>query len=440
MDNSRTVRRYYAYRATTANGFWMPYAYVYLLQQGYGEATFGLANAAFLFTMVVAEIPAGYVGDRVGRRASLAVGNLLAAVVFGLYAVVGSEIQVVALFAVWGVGYAFHSAAGEAWLYDLLNERDGGTIDEFARASGRSETVSLLTSAAGALAATPLYWVDPALPFLANALLSGAGLPVLVALPSTRGESETVASIRGTVRLLGAQAARPEIRWLVVYTALFNALLSVTRWLEQPALTAAGVPLAGFGALYASFQLVSAAGTSTTGWLQDSLGAKRFFLLLAPLVGVAYGLVAVLPAFVVPVVYLRRVLARVVGPLRNQYLNDRLDGDRRATMLSGVSMVLTLASGASAAVFGPVAGGARAALVPAACRDGRRRRRGSVVGNDSTSATGTGRPDDPVRDGGRRLTTCLCGGRRPPGPLSADVRPVVRRSSFESERTSTSRK
>jgi MFS family permease len=352
-ENSRTVHLYYAYQTTTANGFWIPYAYVYLLELGFGEATFGFANAAFLFTMVAAEIPAGYVGDRFGRRVSLGVGNLLATAVFGLYAFVGSTPQIVALFAVWGVGYAFHSAAGEAWLYDLLDGSD--TTDEFARVSGRSETASLLSSAGGALAATPLYWVNPALPFLANALLSGVGIAVLAALPSTGDGPETTFSARRVVRMLRAQARRPEIRWLVVYTALFNPLLSMTRWLEQPALKAAGVPLAGFGALYASFQVVSAAGTWTTGWLQDSVGPKRFFLLLAPLVGLAYGLVAVVPAFVVPVVYLRRVLARVVGPLRNQYLNDRFDGASRATMLSGVSMVLTLASGVSAAVFGPIA-------------------------------------------------------------------------------------
>ena len=352
--DDRTIRLYYAYRATTSNGFWMPYGYVYLLEQDLGETALGFANAAFLFAMVAAELPAGYVGDRLGRRASLTAGNLLATAVFGLYAVVGTTPQAVALFAVWGVGYAFHSAAGEAWLYDLLDGSDDDATGEFARVSGRSETVALLASAGGALAATPLYWVDPALPFLANALLSAAGLALLAAMPSTRVDGRAF-SVRRAVRMLRVQAGRPEVRWLVVYAALFNLLLSMTRWLEQPALKTAGVPLVGFGALYASFQLVSAAGTSTTGWLQDSLGARRFFMLLVPLVGAAYGLVVVLPAFVVPVVYLRRVLARVVGPLRDQYLNDRFEGFSRATMLSGVSMALTAASGAGSAVFGPVA-------------------------------------------------------------------------------------
>jgi len=353
--NVRTVLLYYAYQTTTANGFWIPYGYIYLLEHGYDEATFGFANAAFLFTMVAAEVPAGYVGDRLSRRASLAAGNLIATVVFGLYAFVGSALQVIALFSVWGIGYAFHSATGEAWLYDLLEGSEDGTTDDFARVSGRSETASLLASAGGALAATPLYLVDPVLPFLANALLSAAGVPLLVAIPATRGDYGTEFSVRRAVRILRIQIARPGVRWLVAYTALFNLLLSMTRWLEQPALKAAGIPVAGFGVLYASFQLISAGGTLTTGWLKDTLGVKKVFLLLAPLIGVSYGLIVVVPGFVVPVVYLRRILSRVLGPLRNQYLNDRLDGFGRATVLSGVSMILTLASGVSAAVFGPIA-------------------------------------------------------------------------------------
>ena len=355
-DQRRTILLYYAYRATTANGFWMPYGYVYLLERGYGESVFGLANAAFLFTMVATEIPAGYVGDRFGRRSSLAIGNAIAAAVFGLYAFAGTARQVVALFTLWGVGYAFHSETGEAWLYDVLDQTDGnGSTDDFARTSGRSVTASLLSSSVGALAATPLYLADPALPFVANAALSAAGLPVLALLPATRSDSGADFSVRKAVRALRAQAGRPAVRWLVAYAALFNMLLSMTRWLEQPALRDAGAPLVWFGALYASFQLVAAVGTSTTGWIQERLGALWFFPLLAPLVGIVYGSLALLPAMVFPVIYLRRILSRVMGPIKNQYLNDRLDGAGRATILSGASMVLTLASGAGSAAFGSVA-------------------------------------------------------------------------------------
>lgn len=355
-SDRRTILSYYAYKATTSNGFWMPYAYVYLQQQGYGPSVFGLANAAFLFTMVVMEIPAGYIGDRLGRRVSLGVGNVLAAGVFTLYAFTTAEWHVVALFAAWGIGYAFHSATGEAWLYDLLDgERDRSDANRFAHFSGRSETVALAVSAAGALAATPLYWVDPAFPFLANATLSAAGVPLLAVLPSTRTELETRFSVRKAIGTLRTLSSRPEIRWLVAYVALFNLLFSMTRWLEQPSLESSGVPLVGFGVLYAAFQLVSAAGTSTTGWIQENIGAERFFLLLVPVCGLVYGAVAVVPMFIIPVIFLRRTLGRIVTPIRDQYLNDRLNEGGRATALSGVSMVLSTTSAFGNAVVGPIA-------------------------------------------------------------------------------------
>lgn len=354
-EDRRTFLTYYAYQATTSHGFWMPYAYVFLLQQGFDEATFGFANAAFLFSMVLAEVPAGYVGDRFGRRASLALGNLLSTGVFGLYVLAGTTWHVVLLFAVWGVGFAFHSATGDAWLYDLLADADGSSTDEFAHLSGRSATASLAVSAGGALAATPLYWFDPSLPFLANAALSALGVPLLAALPATRDGFESTVSVREALQMLRVQAGRPEVRWLVGYVALFNVLFSMTRWLEQPALDAAGVPLAGFGVLYAAFQLTSAAGTSTTGWVQATLGARTFFLLLAPLCGLVYGAVAVVPMVVIPVIFLRRTLGRVITPILNKYLNDRLDGVGRATVLSGVSMAFSTSSGVANAAVGPIA-------------------------------------------------------------------------------------
>ncbi|SDJ90810.1 hypothetical protein SAMN05216226_111123 [Halovenus aranensis] len=132
-------------------------------------------------------------------------------------------------------------------------------------------------------------------------------------------------------------------------------MFSATRWLEQPTLESISVPLVAFGVLYASFKLVTAGAMMTTGWIEDTLGPRRFFLLLAPLCAIAYATIAVVPLFVLPVIYLRRVLGRISGPIRNQYVNDRLDDAGRATVLSGVSMVFRLASGVTSAAFDPIA-------------------------------------------------------------------------------------
>lgn len=352
-EHKRTLWTYYLFKATRSYGFIVPFTVIYIRQQGYGLDLIGMTQAAFLIAVVTAEVPAGYVADRIGRRRTLAIGNGLVAVVFGSFTFIDSAGGWIGLYTLWGLAWSFHSAIGDAWLYAFLDASDDA--DTFARINGRGHSVELVVSAAAAVVAGGLYMLHPDLPFFANAGLSTLGIPMVLALPRRGDDQRVSVSIREVMRVFRTQLTRPEMRWLIVYTAIFNALFSVTRWLEQPSLEAVGFPVAGFGLIYATFKFVTAGAMMTTGWVQEHLGPRLFFIALAPVCALAYASIAVVPLFVIPVIYLRRALNRVSGPIRNQYFNDRLGDVGRATVLSGVSMVLHLASGVSSAVFGQVA-------------------------------------------------------------------------------------
>ena len=70
---------------------------------------------------------------------------------------------------------------------------------------------------------------------------------------------------------------------------------------------------------------------------------------------VAFVLGALFPVFLVPTFFLYRSVRSVVQPVQNQYLNDRLADVGRATVLSGVSMVLSLSSGLLKLALGGIA-------------------------------------------------------------------------------------
>jgi MFS family permease len=352
-DHKRTIWVYYLYKMTTSYGFILPFSVIYIRQQGFGLGVIGVTQSAFLLSVVVMEMPAGYVADRLGRRPTLAIGSVLTAIALGSFPLIGSASGWITLYALWGVAWAFHSAIGDAWLYAFLDSRDLSA--EFARTSGRASSSQLFMSAVAAAIAGGLYVLNPDFPFVANAGLAVIGIPLVLSLPGAQGEGSTTPSVREMLHVLHLQVQRPEIRWLVLYAALFNALFSVTRWLEQPSLEAVGVPIAGFGLLFASFKLVSAGAMLTTGWIQKVMGPQTFFLLLTPFAALAYSTLALVPALVVPVLYFRRVVASVSGPIRNQYFNDRIGDVGRATILSGVSMVLSLASGLTSVLFGQIA-------------------------------------------------------------------------------------
>ncbi|GAB7013241.1 MFS transporter [Halolamina salina] len=351
------VRRYYAYRATLTNGFYLPVSVIYMEAQGLGLAEIGFVQGVFLFGMVAGELPTGYLADYLGRRRTLALGNAVTATVMAGFVFASSTEAFTGLFLLWAVAWTLRSGTSDAWLYELLAEND--LDDEFARLSGRAESVLLVISAGAALAAGFLYTADPALPFVANAVTAGLGLPILFTLPPTGGttDDEPTMTVLRAVSLLREQFTRPSIGWLIVYAALFNVVFSVTRVFEQPALREVGVPVAGLGVVYAGFKLVSAAATGAAGAVQDRLGTRGVMLSLIPIFGVLYASFAVVPLLLVPAVFARRAVSQLVRPVRNEYFNDRLENVGRATVLSGVSMALSLASGTANVLGGRVAEG-----------------------------------------------------------------------------------
>ncbi|APW97156.1 MFS transporter [Halobiforma lacisalsi AJ5] len=380
MAVPRTVRwTYYLYRATTSSGFIVPISVLYLLDRGYGLEFVALAQATFSITLVATQVPSGYLADRIGRRSTLVLGTVLRTVGLAGYLLVDFAAGYLALKVFVGSAWAFRSGTADAWLYELLGIY--GEPDEFARLEGRGSTLLFTTSAASAVIGGVLYGVSPELPFLVNAALAALGLPLLVALPKTgkgagsatdcpgpdpghdhdpdrdpdRDNEPNRHRLRDGLRSLRREFTRPAVGWVVVYTGLLFLLFDLSRTFEQPALEAVGLPVAGLGVLYAGFKLVSAGAASTVGWLQDRLGTRRTLALAAPVLGAAYVVPLFVPAAIVPALFLYRSSRAVLRPIRNQYLNDRLGDTDRATVLSGVSMVSSLAAAAARVVGGELA-------------------------------------------------------------------------------------
>ncbi|WP_247731440.1 MFS transporter [Halovivax limisalsi] len=357
----RVVWHYYAYRVTTSIGLYLPVGVVFLTEvRNFGLDAVGTIMAAYLVAMLLAELPTGYLGDRVGRRASLAVGSAVTATAMAAWPLLETPLQYLCINVFWATGTTFRSGTASALLYEILDET--GSADQFARISGRAATLRLLASAIGALAAGLLVTVDWSAPFLANAALAALGIPLLVTLPRVDGETRHSGGqpsfrVRDALRTIRLQTSRPDIRWFVAYTALFYGVYQLGMAFEQPAMRAAGVPVAGLGAVYAGFKFVSAGAASTAGWLQDRLGARGVYLGIAPVVGIAFASAAVWPVLVVPALFVSRGASAVSRPIRNQYLNDRLDDVGRATVLSGASMVLSVCAAILDVVGGVIATG-----------------------------------------------------------------------------------
>jgi predicted MFS family arabinose efflux permease len=349
----------YLYHVTLSLGFYVPVNVVYLLDQDFSLAFVGLTWTVFSFSLLAAEIPTGYLGDRIGRRRTLVLGSACRIVGIGGYAFADAAATFLLLKVFTGVGWALRSGTTDAYVYELLGAN--GSEDAFTRITGRSNAAQLATSALTALAGGGLYAWRPTAPFIASASLAAVGIPVLLALPPVADDAEDPFSLRDATRTIRRQVGRPDVRWLVAYTGLLLVTFALTRTFEQPALQGIGVSPTGLGALYAAFKLASAVGGATVGALHERLGTEPLLVALAPVLAIAYAAILVAPMAFLPLAFTYRLVKQVIVPVRNQYLNDRLADVGRATVLSGVSLLLTLFAGlgrlagsALVGAFGPI--------------------------------------------------------------------------------------
>lgn len=344
-----SVLQYYAYKATKAVEFYRPVMYLFFLAQGLSFTQIVVLEAIYNLTTVVGEVPTGYVGDRVGRRNSLLVGTALIALVLVAIGLASEFATFAVLYALWSMGYNFRSGSEDAWLYDTLV--DDATEDAFAHVRGRGEAAALGVGVVAAVVGGYLGSVDLSLPWFVAAAVTGLGAVVLltVAEPeSTERAATRQLGFRGTLGVVRKALTDPPIRALVLYYyVLYAAVTYLVFVFLQPVFETVVVDLGVtrelvetlLGWFYAAYSLVGAALSYHTGWIEETVGVRTWFVVLPFLVGGALLAMAVVPLLALPTFLLARGLADVTQTFAAQYVNDRIESVGRATVLSAMAMV-----------------------------------------------------------------------------------------------------
>lgn len=336
------ISRYYLYKITLSLGFYVPVSVIYLRDLGFSLAFIGLTWAVFSAATLLAEIPTGYLSDRLGRRMVLILGIVCRIIGIGGYAVATTGGTFLLLKVFTGLGWSLRSGTNDAFLYEILKRQT--SEDQFTTIKGRGEAIQLATSAITALAGGILYTIIQTSPFIATALLAMLGIPILLSFPDANPNDTDPFTVQDATQNIKQVFTRPELRWLVAYTGFILLVFTLTRTFEQPALRSIGINATGLGMLYAAFKVISAVAGAVVGPLQNKLGTERLLQVIAPMTCIFYLGMLVTPAFLLPVAFYYRFTHTLVGPVRNQYLNDRLSDAGRATVLSSISMILSMAA------------------------------------------------------------------------------------------------
>lgn len=146
---SKNVPLYYLMSFFSSLQFQRGIFILYLLDIGFSNTQIGLLQSSLFFSTFIFEIPTGYIGDKIGRKWSVAWGTLISIIqVIGMLLFKEYSIFLV-LFILKGVSGAFISGAGNALLYDSL--KFSGQEEQYLNKNSKINSIVAVTLGASIL-------------------------------------------------------------------------------------------------------------------------------------------------------------------------------------------------------------------------------------------------------------------------------------------------
>ncbi len=320
-------------------------------------------------TILLFEVPTGIVADAYSRRVSIIIGFFLMGIGFlveGFFPIFGMILLTQVL---WGIGYTFTSGATQAWLSDEIGEENAN------RAFLRANQYDLAGALIGMLIAIPLGNIAVNIPILTGGFaVAGIGVLLLLFMPETgfkpaSPEDRNSFQHMGYLFRKGLAAVRSRPVLLSVLGIGFIYGLYSEGWdrlwvkylvdnFTLPHIFGMN-EVAFFGFLRAAGMVLSILVTRQVAKRLDANHAPSIaramlwitILLSAAIFTFAFSSVLAISILAVMLVSLTR---NVMEPLYTAWINQRLDSDTRATVISmsgQVDAIGQIASGPVAALI-----------------------------------------------------------------------------------------
>ena len=314
-----------------------------------------LLQAIFAISIVLFEIPTGYIGDQLGRKKTLILSCIIVAGGWFFYSLSTTFLLFVIAEIILGLGFSFHSGTDTSLIYESLTELKDP--DSYTKIQGRQLGLGLSAEAISALIGGFLTVIFP-IPLLMIFSSIAAGIGFFACFGITEPIRQSYKHPRGTIYGLYKIARYIFLRSKMVRFALplmavcgLSTMLGV--WLYQPLWLEKSVPIWLFGILWAVRAIPASMASSFAHKIEKVIGKKNIIWLL-PLPAIAgYILIAFLPGWCALMwIYLVPLTRGLNFPILSKYVHEETFSDKRATVLSVQSWLFRLAY----FVFGPLVG------------------------------------------------------------------------------------
>ena len=356
-DSSRSIRsniwKLYALAAANEAFFLMPVIVPFFQENDLSLKEVFLLQGLFALTLMVLEIPSGYLSDRWGRKPTMLVGSAFGICGILMYALATTFWGFLAGEIFFAVMLSFYSGTKEAMMYDTLLEL--GKESDNRRAVGQQQFVGLtsqaLASIIGGLIAVmalrTVAWVT-LLP-----LIVGLGIAFSLQEPKRHKLQETRHFKAIWDVTTHALVKNIPLRSIILLYAVIASLTFALVWFTQTYQTIVGLPLSLFGVTHAVIMGLTGLASKWVHQLEKRVDDRVIMIAIAAAVVASYlALGFVTSLWGIMFLLLGRVMWGFLTPLTSDMINRMTTSDVRATVLSTRSFAGNLLFGLAAPLMG----------------------------------------------------------------------------------------
>lgn len=322
----------------------MPFMIPFYLGNGLDMADVSILKSIYSISIVVLEIPSGYLADVLGRKRTLIIGSILGFIGFFTYSISFGFIGFLIAEIILGFGQSLISGADSAMLYDTLDEME--RKDEYVKYEGRVISVGNLAETIAGIIGGLLVGISLRFPYIAQTVVAFIAIPASLTLIEPKKNAKMIKiGFRYILKIVKYSLVdNKNLRWNILHSSIIGAsTLTMATIVVQPYLLEVEIPLFYFGIIWPALNLTVGLVSLYAYKMENKLKKFKSLLIISIFIPLGFILLSqVINYWGVLILLVFYMFRGFATPVLKNYINQLTESDIRATVLSVRNFVIRI--------------------------------------------------------------------------------------------------
>jgi MFS family permease len=300
-----------------------------------------IIQAVYSLTIVLFEIPSGYIADVWGRKQTLVMGALFCFIGYMVYSFSGGFWEFLVAEILLGFGNSCISGTDTAMLYDSLVEKK--QEDNYLKIEGKMTSVGNFAEAIAGVLGGFLAAINTRLPFIIQAFIALIAIPAAISLYEPKlhafSQKTTFNDVLNAFR--NVLFKNKKLRKNLIISSVIGASTLSMAWFVQPYFKLVNVPVALYGILWTVLNASVGISALLAYKVESKLGENRttnFIVFSSTLLYLSLSYVQ--SVWAIALILLFYMVRGIATPVLKDYINKQIPSETRASVLSLRNLII----------------------------------------------------------------------------------------------------